>query len=92
MEAIIKGNFVKNDSILNAFAIPGGHIYIYTGLLKYLDSEAALAGVLAHEIAHAEKRHATWRTYRDTSNSLLKKSFPVFFSPHFRRRSGNAPR
>jgi beta-barrel assembly-enhancing protease len=54
-------DFVKNDSLLNAFAIPGGHIYVYTGLLKYLDSEAALAGVLAHEIAHAEKRHATSR-------------------------------
>jgi beta-barrel assembly-enhancing protease len=54
-------DFVKNDSILNAFAVPGGHIYVYTGLLKYLDSEAALAGVLAHEIAHAERRHATSR-------------------------------
>ena len=54
-------DFVKNDSILNAFAIPGGHVYVYTGLLKYLDSEAALAGVLAHEIAHAERRHATSR-------------------------------
>jgi beta-barrel assembly-enhancing protease len=46
---------------LNAFALPGGYIYIYTGLLKYLDSEAALAGVLGHEIAHAELRHATQR-------------------------------
>ncbi|MCX7797160.1 MAG: M48 family metalloprotease [Melioribacter sp.] len=50
---------IKNDSILNAFAIPGGYIYLYTGLLKYLDSEAALAGVIAHEIAHVERRHAT---------------------------------
>lgn len=46
---------------LNAFALPGGYVYVYTGLLKYLDSEAALAGVLAHEIAHAEARHATER-------------------------------
>jgi beta-barrel assembly-enhancing protease len=46
---------------LNAFALPGGYIYIYTGLLKYLDSEAALAGVIGHEIAHAELRHATQR-------------------------------
>lgn len=46
---------------LNAFALPGGYIYVYTGLLLYLDSEAALAGVLAHEIAHAEARHATKR-------------------------------
>jgi predicted Zn-dependent protease len=52
---------VDNDSILNAFALPGGFVYVYTGLLKYLDSEAALAGVLGHEIAHAERRHATQR-------------------------------
>ena len=43
------------------FALPGGYVYVYTGLLGYLDSEAALAGVLGHEIAHAEERHATER-------------------------------
>jgi predicted Zn-dependent protease len=52
---------IKNDSTINAFATPGGYIYVYTGLLKYLDNEAALAGVLAHEIGHAELRHATKR-------------------------------
>lgn len=52
---------IENDSVLNAFCAPGGYIYVYTGLLKYLDSESALAGVLAHEIGHAEHRHATER-------------------------------
>jgi beta-barrel assembly-enhancing protease len=52
---------IDQDSILNAFALPGGSIYLYTGLLSYLDSEAALAGVIGHEIAHAERRHATQR-------------------------------
>lgn len=52
---------IADDNVINAFALPGGNVYIYTGLLKYLDSEAALAGVLGHEIAHAEKRHATQR-------------------------------
>ena len=52
---------ILDQDILNAFALPGGFIYIYTGLLNYLDSEAALAGVLGHEIAHAELRHATQR-------------------------------
>lgn len=56
-----KMEIIQNDSVLNAFATPGGFVYIYTGLLKYLDSEAALAGVLGHEIAHAERRHATQR-------------------------------
>lgn len=52
---------IQRDDVLNAFALPGGSIYVYTGLLKYLDSEAALAGVIGHEIAHIEKRHATNR-------------------------------
>lgn len=43
----------------NAFATPGGYIYVYTGLLKFLDSEDQLAGVLGHEIAHASLRHST---------------------------------
>ncbi|PJJ60336.1 M48 family metalloprotease [Hymenobacter chitinivorans] len=43
----------------NAFATPGGHIYVYTGLIKYLDHESQLAGVLGHEIAHADRRHTS---------------------------------
>jgi beta-barrel assembly-enhancing protease len=50
---------IKDDNVLNAFATPGGYIYVYTGLIKYLDSEDHLAGVLGHEIAHADKRHTT---------------------------------
>lgn len=49
---------IRNDSILNAFCVPGGHIFVYTGLIKFLDSEAQLAGIMAHEIAHAEQRHS----------------------------------
>lgn len=56
-----KLELIADDNTLNAFALPGGNVYVYTGLLKYLDSEAALAGVLGHEIAHAERRHATQR-------------------------------
>lgn len=50
---------IKDDSTLNAFCTPGGYIYVYTGILKFLDNEAQLAGVLGHEIAHADKRHST---------------------------------
>jgi len=42
---------------LNAFATPGGHIFITRGLLERMKSEAELAGVLAHEIAHVLKKH-----------------------------------
>jgi predicted Zn-dependent protease len=52
---------IKDDSTVNAFCTPGGYIYVYTGLLKFLDNEATLAGVIGHEIAHAERRHATKR-------------------------------
>jgi len=50
---------IKKDDVLNAFATPGGYIYVYTGLIKFLDSEDQLAGVLGHEIAHADRRHST---------------------------------
>ena len=50
---------IHDDSTLNAFCTPGGYIYIYTGILKFLDSEDEFAGVLGHEIAHADLRHST---------------------------------
>jgi len=52
---------IINANTINAFATPGGYIYVYKGLLKYLDNEATLAAILAHEVAHAERRHATKR-------------------------------
>ena len=50
---------IHDDNTLNAFCAPGGYIYVYTGLIKYLDYEAELAGVIGHEIAHADLRHST---------------------------------
>jgi predicted Zn-dependent protease len=52
---------IHDDSTINAFCTPGGYIYVYTGLLKFVENEATLAGVIGHEIAHAERRHATKR-------------------------------
>ncbi len=49
---------IINQDVLNAFATPGGYIYIYTGLIKYLDNADDLAGVMGHEIAHADRRHS----------------------------------
>jgi beta-barrel assembly-enhancing protease len=56
-----KFEIIHDDSMVNAFCTPGGYIYVYTGLLRFVDNEATLAGVLGHEIAHAERRHATRR-------------------------------
>ncbi len=62
---------VKDDSTLNAFCTPGGYIYVYTGLIKYLESASALAGVLGHEMAHADKRHSTQQLTQQYGLSLL---------------------
>jgi beta-barrel assembly-enhancing protease len=50
---------------VNAFALPGGYIYITTGLLKVMNSEAQLAAVLAHETAHVTARHIAQQITRD---------------------------
>ncbi|CAN5605009.1 M48 family metalloprotease [soil metagenome] len=42
---------------VNAFSLPGGYIYVYEGLVKYVESDDELAGVLGHEVAHASFRH-----------------------------------
>src|SRR5579863_10133912 len=50
---------VANLRDINAFALPGGTIYVNLGTIQAADSEAELAGVLAHEIAHVVQRHGT---------------------------------
>jgi predicted Zn-dependent protease len=50
---------INDPNTLNAFCAPGGYIYVYTGLIKFLDTEDQLMGVMGHEIAHAALRHST---------------------------------
>ncbi len=50
---------VIDAEVLNAFAVPGGYVFVYRGLLEEVETEAELAGVLAHEIAHVTGRHGT---------------------------------
>ncbi len=52
---------VLDSPIVNAFALPGGYIYVTRGLLALVDNEAELAGVLAHEIGHITARHTAER-------------------------------
>lgn len=49
---------------MNAFAVPGGHVFVFTGLIMNLDGESELAGVLAHELAHVTQRHVASRIER----------------------------
>ncbi len=58
---------VVEDESVNAVSLPGGYIYVNTGLLKLVDSNDELAGVLAHEVAHSAHRHATHLIGRSAS-------------------------
>jgi predicted Zn-dependent protease len=49
---------VIDDPVVNAFALPGGFVYLTRGILTYLGSEAEMAGVLGHEIGHVTARHS----------------------------------
>lgn len=61
---------VLNNSVPNAWALPGGKIAINRGLLMHLDDESQLAAVLAHEIVHAAARHGASQMTRNTLGSI----------------------
>lgn len=62
---------INDDETLNAFAAPGGYMWVYTGLIKFLDTEDDLVGVLGHEVAHADKRHGTQALTAQYGTSVL---------------------
>ena len=61
---------VVDDPAVNAFALPGGFIYVTRGLLAYLDNEAQLVGVLGHEIGHVTARHSAQQYTRSMGASI----------------------
>lgn len=61
---------VLDSPDVNAFALPGGYIYIYRGLLSYLNSEAELAAVLGHELGHITARHGVRQQSAATAANL----------------------
>ena len=62
---------VLDSSDINAFALPGGYVYITRGIMAYLDSEAELAGVLGHEIGHVTARHSVRQQAGQFASTLL---------------------
>lgn len=62
--------FILDSPIVNAFALPGGYIYVSRGLLALANSEAELAAVLAHETGHITGRHSAERYSRGVVTSL----------------------
>jgi predicted Zn-dependent protease len=62
---------IVDSATVNAFALPGGYIYITRGMLAYLNSEAELAAVLGHEIGHVTARHSVRQHSASTATGLL---------------------
>ena len=62
---------VLNVDEINAFALPGGPMFIYTGLLKAVDNEAQLAGVMGHEMSHVILRHGTHEATKANGIQIL---------------------
>jgi predicted Zn-dependent protease len=62
---------VVQDDAINAFAIPGGHVYVNTGLIKNARNASELAGVMAHEISHVLARHSTEQLSRQYGLSVI---------------------
>ena len=60
-----------NSPVNNAFAIPGGYIYLTRQLMGLMNDEAEMAGVLGHEVGHVAARHSQKRQQRSRNNSLL---------------------
>jgi predicted Zn-dependent protease len=61
---------VLDNAVVNAFALPGGYIYVTRGLLSHLDNEAQLSVVLGHEIGHVVARHASQRAFEQQVGQL----------------------
>lgn len=80
---------VVDDAAVNAFALPGGFIYVTRGLLTHLDSEAELVSVLGHEIGHVTARHSAAMVSRQQL-ATLGLGVGMVLSPELQRFGGVA--
>lgn len=65
-----KIKLVKGEEI-NAFNIPGGRVFVFSGLLKFADTPEEVAAVLAHEIGHGEKRHGVFKMIKEVGITVV---------------------
>lgn len=80
---------VVDAPAVNAFALPGGYIYLTRGILPFLDNEAELAGVLGHEIGHVTARHAA-QQYTQATSAGVGLTILSIFVPEARPLQGLA--
>jgi predicted Zn-dependent protease len=79
----LKYTFVVLDSpVVNAFAVPGGYIYVTRGILGYFNNEAQFAGVLAHELGHVNARHSASK-YSKAQLATITLGVGSIFSEEF---------
>jgi predicted Zn-dependent protease len=67
--------YLVDDSTVNAFAVPGGHIFVYRGLIQHAETYAELAGVIGHEVAHVTLRHSVDQMRSRTRTGVLLTIF-----------------
>jgi beta-barrel assembly-enhancing protease len=92
---------VVKEPVVNAFAIPGGHIVVFDSILHLMDAPEQLAALLGHEASHVELRHSTRSLFRQLANSLVisifmsdssaKKPRPGWFVVLARTGTGSRP-
>ena len=70
---------VIDDPTINAFALPGGFLYVNSGVLQAADEESQLAGVVAHEISHVAARH--WASEMTKQTLVQYAMIPLMFTP-----------
>ena len=78
-----------DSPVVNAFAVPGGYVYLTRGILAYLNDEAELAGVVAHEIGHIAARHSA-QQYSKAQVAQLGLGLGAVVSKTFRKYAGIA--
>ena len=80
---------VLDSPVVNAFAVPGGYVYLTRGILAYFNDEAELAGVVAHEIGHIAARHSA-QQYSNAQLAQIGLGLGSIASETFRKYAGVA--
>ena len=79
-----ESKIIQDPSVVNAFVVPGGYLYVYSGWIQALESEDQFAGALSHEVAYSDRRHAMRLVQRQYGvrqiRSLLQGENPKSFS------------